>query len=67
MSLDEGIAEFLAALASERGLAANTLTAYRRDLAAYRSFLDERGQTVHTVADAAVTALVRLPLHNQGG
>lgn len=34
-SLRDGIEEFLASLAVERGLAANTVAAYRRDLAAY--------------------------------
>ncbi len=42
MTLDDGVDEYLAALASERGLAANTVRAYRRDLTAYLEFLDGR-------------------------
>ncbi|MDJ0962206.1 MAG: site-specific tyrosine recombinase XerD [Acidimicrobiia bacterium] len=63
VTLDEGIPEFLAALASERGLAANTLMAYRRDLSAYRSFLEARG--VHEPAGDDVAAFVAA-LHEQG-
>ena len=40
--IDDGVDEYLASLASERGLAANTLVAYRRDLAQYLAFLDGR-------------------------
>lgn len=35
--------EYLAALRSERGLAVNTVAAYRRDLGQYFAFLDETG------------------------
>ncbi len=42
MSLAAGVDEYLAALASERGLAVNTVRAYRRDLAGYLGFLDGR-------------------------
>ena len=42
MELDEGIAEYLASLAVERGLAAATVIAYRRDLTDYSVFLDGR-------------------------
>ncbi len=40
MSLAAGVDEYLAALASERGLATNTVRAYRRDLGGYLEFLD---------------------------
>ena len=40
MDLASGIDEFLAALQAERGLAANTIAAYRRDLRNYIEFLD---------------------------
>ena len=39
MRLRDGIAEFLVSLSAERGLAANTVAAYRRDLAQYAEFL----------------------------
>jgi integrase/recombinase XerD len=42
--------EFLAWLSAERGRSANTLSAYRRDLAGYAEFLAARGCTV-TAAD----------------
>ena len=39
MKLRDGIAEFLVSLSAERGLAGNTVAAYRRDLAQYAEFL----------------------------
>ena len=39
MRLRGGIAEFLVSLSAERGLATNTVVAYRRDLAQYAEFL----------------------------
>lgn len=39
MRLRDGIAEFLVSLSAERGLAANTVAAYRRDLAQYVQYL----------------------------
>lgn len=41
MKLDAAVAEFLSSLAAERGLSANTIAAYRRDLDDYREFLRE--------------------------
>jgi integrase/recombinase XerD len=43
VKLEVAVEEYLAALGSERGLAANTLAAYRRDLAQYRTELDAAG------------------------
>ena len=40
LTLEQGVAEFLAALASERGLAPNTIAAYRRDLRGYCEFAE---------------------------
>ncbi len=42
MTPSDGVEEYLASLASERGLALNTLRAYRRDLAQYLVYLDAR-------------------------
>ena len=39
MKLRDGIAEFLVSLSAERGLAANTVAAYRRDLSQYAQYL----------------------------
>jgi len=41
LSLSYCIDEYLVALRVERGLAPNTITAYQRDLAQYRAFLDD--------------------------
>ncbi len=43
ISISEAISEHESYLAVERGLRPNTLTAYRRDLAAYSDFLSQRG------------------------
>jgi integrase/recombinase XerD len=40
-SLSEGVDEYLLALDVERGLSANTIAAYRRDLGQYLEFLDQ--------------------------
>jgi integrase/recombinase XerD len=50
--------EFLTWLAVERGRAANTLAAYRRDLRAYESWLACRGVGLGQVAEDDVTAYV---------
>ncbi|MGN7701345.1 site-specific tyrosine recombinase XerD [Cellulosimicrobium sp. 22601] len=61
-ALDRAVREYLAHLAVERGLSANTVAAYRRDLARYVAFLASRGN--HAVREveaddvaAYVTAL----------
>lgn len=45
MSLDRATTAYLDHLGVERGLAANTLASYRRDLRRYAEFLDARGVT----------------------
>jgi integrase/recombinase XerD len=46
--------EFLSWLAVERGRAANTITAYRRDLASYEEFLQGRALAVAEVTESVV-------------
>jgi integrase/recombinase XerD len=53
MTLSTGIEEFLAALATERGLSRNTVAAYRRDLGQYREFLEDRDLTFPTPDDVS--------------
>ncbi len=54
--VSEQIDEFLSALAVERGLSANTVAAYRRDLREYREHLDGRPPTPERI-DAYFQAL----------
>jgi integrase/recombinase XerD len=57
--LREQVARYLDFLSVERGLSANTLGAYRRDLRRYGRYLSSRGVLDATVADeAAVTGFV---------
>lgn len=56
--LEEGIAEYLAALAAERGLSPATVAAYRRDLVRYARFLDGAPPTPELVS-AHVHALAK--------
>jgi integrase/recombinase XerD len=50
---------YLDHLAVERGLAANTLSSYRRDLRRYHAFLDASGVTdLETVSEATVSAFL---------
>jgi integrase/recombinase XerD len=56
MDLDLAVEEFLTSLAAERGLAVNTITAYRRDLRQYCEFLASRDVgTVEEVTPEQVT------------
>lgn len=50
------IASFLEMMSAERGAAANTIEAYRRDLAHYAHFVARRGQTLLTAGRDTVTA-----------
>jgi len=52
--LDQDVEEYLASLASERGLSRHTVAAYRRDLAQYLAFLEGR-----TATAALVTGFVK--------
>jgi len=49
MKLDSAITEFLVSIRAERGLAANTAAAYRRDLDQYRTYLAD--SNIETVGD----------------
>ena len=61
-SIVRAIRTYLDHLSVERGLAANTLTSYRRDLRRYQAYLDELGiESLDAVTEATVTSfLVRL-------
>jgi integrase/recombinase XerD len=50
--------EFLSWLLSERGRAANTLVAYRRDLSAYVNWLAERGLSIDSVSAEDLLELI---------
>ncbi len=52
------VEEFLTWLAVERGRAANTLAAYRRDLGTYCRWLDEQGWALDSVEAAGLTQFV---------
>jgi len=60
--IDRAVRTYLDHLSIEKGLAANTLSSYRRDLRRYREFLDQAGiATLDAVTEATVTDfLVRL-------
>lgn len=49
--LEQDIEEYLSSLAGERGLSGNTVSAYRRDLTQYLSFLNGRAADPSRVAD----------------
>lgn len=56
----DAIDEFISHIAVERGLAANTVAAYRRDLEGYRAFLAERGiRDLSEVTDVEISEFVR--------
>lgn len=56
MTVDRHIEAFLEAMIAERGAAANTVLAYRRDLDAFSAFAGARGQAPHTADTATVSA-----------
>ncbi len=55
MTTEEAVEEYLSSLAVERGLSANTLAAYRRDLAQYVTFLEGREPTAGLVVEYVAT------------
>ncbi|MCU1438136.1 MAG: Tyrosine recombinase XerD [Naasia sp.] len=65
MSPEAAVAGYLRHVSIERGLAANTVAAYRRDLGAYCAFLGERGiddvERVTTLDVSAFSASLRGP------
>src|SRR5690554_5928987 len=55
--LERAISNYLRHVTIERGLSTNTVAAYRRDLAAYRQLLDDRGVTTpEGISEADVSA-----------
>jgi integrase/recombinase XerD len=59
------ISSFLEMMSAERGAAANTIEAYRRDLTHYAAFLAAKGQTLLTAPRDSVTAWLD-DLKNEG-
>ncbi|MDR3407532.1 MAG: site-specific tyrosine recombinase XerD [Methylovirgula sp.] len=59
MAKDRSIAAFLEMLAAERGAAANTLEAYRRDLADYQGALVRTRKTLQNAATDDIKAYLR--------
>jgi len=55
VTTEEGIEEYLSSLAVERGLSANTLVAYRRDLGQYAAFLEGRQPSSGLVVEYVAT------------
>src|SRR5690554_3013519 len=56
-ALERAISNYLRHVTIERGLAANTVAAYRRDLTAYQQLLDQRGVTTpEGISEADVAA-----------
>lgn len=66
MEIGVAVEEFLSSLRSERGLAANTLAAYRRDLGQYRRVLEGGG--VDRIEDVTEDHVARFQtwLHDRG-
>ncbi|MBD8067035.1 site-specific tyrosine recombinase XerD [Devosia sp. PTR5] len=62
---DHLIGAFLEMMSAERGAAANTIAAYRRDLDDYAAFAKNRGQSLRTLARDTVTAYLDA-LHASG-
>lgn len=59
-AVEDAVAQYLDHVRAERGLASNTVTAYRRDLVRYTSFLRARGITrIDEVTPVEVTEFVR--------
>jgi integrase/recombinase XerD len=65
VNIPEGIEEFLVSLATERGLSANTVAAYRHDLGEYRRYLQERAAPEAAVSPETITGFMAR-LHERG-
>ena len=65
MNVQEGTEEFLASLATERGLSANTVAAYRHDLGEYLHYLQERPDPGAAITADTITRFMAL-LHERG-
>ena len=61
MDIEIAIEEYLTSLIAERGLAGNSVVAYRRDLGQYRDFLaDAEVSSIETIGNDTVTEFISL-------
>ena len=59
-TVHDAIDEFISHIAVERGLAANTVAAYRRDLKGYEEFLTDRGiHRIEEITDVEISEFAR--------
>ena len=67
MSITRAIDSYLRQLSIERGLSKNTISSYRRDLANYQKFLDERAlEALSLVTEQDVTNYVQWLVQSRG-
>lgn len=67
MALQKAVDSFLRQLAIERGMAKNTVSAYRRDLASYCDFLEKKGiASFESVTDVDVADFAQALAQNKG-
>lgn len=58
MTNESLLKDFLDYLSSEKGLATNTLSAYRRDISTFLAFLKTNGKTIHEVSEGFLSSFL---------